>query len=184
MSDLTVAKISRGRMKGSAEKIQILKEAFSRIQDIDTGQVNTEQTTELQARLEKAKEALDRYTEAVIRCLVLEGKEEYDPDDEHMVEVGDVEDDLDKLDTKVRVLKARVREKSTRARAEANAHEEPGNMGRVVAKPPPHMKKGITLEELETWSSPWDDYYLVTKLEKEIPALQRPNIRGHLSQDM
>ena len=43
-------------------------------------------------------------------------------------------------------------------------------MGRVVAKPPPPMEKGITLEELETWSSPWEDYYQMTKLEKEVPS--------------
>ena len=174
MDELTGAKILRGLLKGSAEeKIYILAVKF---QNVDTGQVTIEQTTELQARLDEAKEAFDKYTEAVDRCQALEFGD-YNPDDEHMIELEDVEDDLTKLNIKVQVLKARVREeKST---AEANAHEEPGNMGHVVAKPPPPMEEGITIEE--TLSSTWEDYYQVTKLEKEIPALQKPNFRGHLS---
>ena len=173
MDELTGAKILRALLKGSAEeKIYILAVKF---QNVDTGQVTIEQTTELQARLDEAKEAFDKYTEAVDRCQALEFGD-YNPDDEHMIELRDVEDDLDNLNIKVQVLKARVREeKST---AEANAHEEPGNMGHEVAKPPP------LIEEIEAWSSTWEDHYLVTKLEEEIPALQRPNFESHLSQEM
>ena len=132
MDELTVAKILRGLLKGSAEeKIHILGENFAKFQNIDIGLVTQEQTTELQDRLDEATEALDMYTEAVIQCAVLEGKEDYDPDDEHMVELGDVGNDLDELDMKVWRLNARVREEeSTRIRAEANAHEESGNAGR------------------------------------------------------
>ena len=175
MDELTGAKILRALLKGSAEeKIYILVVKF---QNVDTGQVTIEQTTELQARLDKVKEALDKYTEAVDRCQALEFGE-YDPEDEHMIEWMDMEDDLFELDIKLQVLKARVgEEKSTRVRAEANAQEEPGN----IVKLPPLMEKGITLDEMETWSSTWEDYYQVTKLEKEIPALQKPNFRGHLS---
>ena len=43
------------------------------------------------------------------------------------------------------------------------------------------MEKVVTFEELETWSSTWEDYYQVTKLEKEIPALQKPNFKSYLS---
>ena len=79
MAELTGAKISRGRLKGSIEKkIHLLKEVLDRIQDIDTGQVSLEQTAELQASLDKTKEALDKYTAAVDRCLALEGGE-HDP---------------------------------------------------------------------------------------------------------
>ena len=102
-----------------------------------------------------------------------------------------MEDELDKLDYKAQALRLKARvgeEKSSRAKAEASAqgraHEQPGNMGRVVAKPPPPMEEGITLDELETWSSKWEDYYQVTKLEKEIPTLQRANFKSHLSQKM
>ena len=179
MDELTGAKILRGLLKGSAEeKIYILAENLVKFQNVDTGQVTIEQITELQARLDEAKEAFDKYTEAVDRCQALEFGE-YDPEDEHMIEWIDMEDDLFELDIKLQVLKARVgEEKSTRVRAEANAHEEPGN---IVAKPPPQMEKGITLDEMETWSSTWEDYYQVTKLEKEIPALQKPNLKSHLS---
>ena len=179
MDELTGAKILRALLKGSAEeKIYILAENLVKFQNVDTGQVTIEQITELQARLDAAKEAFDKYTEAVDRCQALEFGE-YDPEDEHMIEWIDMEDDLFELDIKLQVLKARVgEEKSTRVRTEANAHEEPGN---IVAKPPPQMEKGITLDEMETWSSTWEDYYQVTKLEKEIPALQKPNFRGHLS---
>ena len=182
MDELTGAKILRGLLKGSAEeKIYILAENLVKFQNVDTGQVTIEQITELQARLDEAKEAFDKYTEAVDRCQALEFGE-YDPEDEHMIEWIDMEDDLFKLDIKLQVLKARVgEEKSTRVRTEANAHEEPGN---IVAKPPPQVEKGITLDEMETWSSTWEDHYLVTKLEEEIPALQRPNFEGHLSQEM
>ena len=97
MSESTVAKISRSLRKwykGLAEKnIHILGENLAKFQNIDTDQVTIEQTTELQARLDEAKVALDKYMEAVIQCMVLEGKEEYDPDDEHLVEQGEMEDD-------------------------------------------------------------------------------------------
>ena len=189
MSELHGAKVSRGRLKGSAEKkIHVLRESYTRINKIDTGQVTLDQTSELQTKLVEAKEAFDRYTAAIDRCLTLEGKE-HDPGDEHMVEQGDMEDNLAKLNYKIQALKARVQEeKSARARAEANAHgrthDQPGNVGRLVAKPPPPMEKGITLDELETWSSTWEDYYKVTKLEKEVPDLQRANFKSHLSQEM
>ena len=184
MSELTVAKISRSWLHGSAEGIvNILVENLARFHNIDIGQVTIEQTTELQARLDEAREAFDKYEAAVIHCAVLEGMEDYDPDDENMVDLGDLEHDLDELGIKVRVLKAMViEEKSARATAEASAQrkqdEEP------VAKPPHPMEKGFTLEEMETWSSTWEDYYQVTKLEKEIPALQRPNFKSHLYQEM
>ena len=174
MSDLTVAKISRCQLRGDAvSKICFLWDdpILTELQNIDIGQVTLEQTTELLDRWDKAKEALDKYTEAVIRCAVLEGKEDYHPDDEHMAELEGMEDDLDQLNYEIQDLRMMVREEeSTRARAEANAHEEPGN---IVAKPPHPMEKGITLDEMETWSSTWEDYYQMTKLEKEIPAIQR-----------
>ena len=92
MAELTGAKISRGRLKGSIEKkIQILKETLDKIQNIDTGQVSLEQTAELQASLDKTKEALDKYTAAVDRCLALEGGE-HDPEDEHVIAQGELED--------------------------------------------------------------------------------------------
>ena len=176
MDELTGAKILRALLKGSAEeKTYILAVKF---QNVDTGQVTIEQTAELQARLDEAKEAFDKYTEAVDRCQALEFGD-YNPEDEHMIEWIDMEDDLFELDIKLQVLKARVgEEKSTRVRTETNAHEEPGN---IVAKPPPQMEKGITLDEMETWSSTWEDYYQATKLEKEIPALQKPYLKSHLS---
>ena len=58
------------------------------------------------------------------------------------------------------------------------------NGGRVVAKPPPQLEKDVTLDELETWSSTWEDYYSVTKLEKEALNIQRANLKSHLSQEM
>ena len=180
MDELTVAKICRCRLRGDAVKwICFLDDDLTDLQDIDTPQITTEQKTKLLARVDKARIALDKYTEAVIQCMVLEGKEDYDPDDEHMVELGELEDDLDQLNVEIRFLKPRVEEEeSARARAEASAQrrqdEEP------VAKPP-LMEKGITLDEMETWSSTWEDYYQVTKLEKEIPALQKPNLKSHLS---
>ena len=176
-------------MKGTSEiKIQTLKQEFSKLQKIETGQVTLEQTTELQSVLDKTRKTLDKYTEAVDRCQALEGGE-HDPENEHVVEQMEMEDELDTLEYKIEALKARVKEeRSARVRAEANEDgrtpEQPGNRGRVVAKPPPPMGKGITLDELETWSSTWEDYYQVTKLEKEIPALQRANFKSHLSQEM
>ena len=181
MSDLTVAKISRCRLRGDAvSKICFLDDDLTGLQDIGLPQITTEQKTELLARVDKARIALDKYTEAVIQCMVLEGKEDYDPDDEYMVELNDLEYDLDELGHEIRFLKPRVEEeKSARARAEASAQtkqdEEP------VAKPP-LMEKGITLDEMETWSSTWEDYYKVAKLEKEVPAIQRSNFESHLSQ--
>ena len=180
MDELIGAYVSESRLKRSAlKKIYILAENLVKFHNVDTGQVTMEQITELQARLDEAKEALDKYDAAVIQCLVLEGKEEYDPDDEHIVELENMEDELTVLKRKVRDLKMMVREEES-PKAEANAHEEPGN---IVAEPPP-MEKVVTFEELETWSSTWEDYYQVAKLEKEIPALQRPDVRGHLSQEM
>ena len=188
MSELTGAKISRGMLRGTAErKIQLLKEALGKLQKIDTGQVTLEQTTELQDRLDTSKVSLDKYIDAVVRCQALQG--EHDPKDEHLVTQDELEDNLDSLGYKIHALMARVEEEqAARTRAEASAqgrtHEQQGNMGRVVAKPPPPMEKDITLDELETWSSTWEDYYQVTKLEKEIPALQRANFKSHLSQEM
>jgi len=187
MDELTGAYISLGCLRCSAKKkIHILAENLVKFHNVDTGQVTIEQTTELQARLDEAKEAFDKYTEAVDRCQALEFGD-YNPDDEHMIELENVEDELAKLNIRVQVLKARVEEErsptwwSARVTAEANAHEEPGNMDHLVAKPPRPLEKGFTIGERETWSSTWEDYYQVTKLEKEIPALQKPNFRGHLS---
>ena len=183
MDELTVAKISRCQLRGDAVKwICFLDDDLTDLQDIDTPQITTEQKTKLLARVDKARIALDKYTEAVIQCMVLEGKEDYDPDDEYMVELDELEYDLDQLKYEIQFLKPRdEEEKSTRVREEANTHEETGNLGREVAKPPPQMEKGITLDEMETWSSTWEDYYQVTKLEKEIPALQKPNFKSYLS---
>ena len=189
MAELTGAKISRGRLKGSAEKkIYLLKEAFSKLQNLDTSRVTLEQITELQATVETTREVLDKYTAAVDRCLNLEGNG-LEPEGEHMVTLGELEDEFDNLNHKVQALKARVREeKSAKARAEANAQgrtqEQSVNGGRVVAKPPPALEKDITLDELETWSSTWEDYYSVTKLEKEALSIQRANLKSHLSQEM
>ena len=138
--------------------------------------------------METTREVLDKYAAAVDRCLNLEGNG-FDPEGEHMVALGDMEGEFDNLNHKVQALKARVREeKSAKARAEANAQgrtqEQPGNGGRVVAKPPPPLEKDITLDELETWSSTWEDYYSVTKLEKEALNIQRANLKSHLSQEM
>ena len=175
MDELTVAKIFRCRLRGDAQRwIYFLDDDLTDLQDIDTPQITTEQKTKLLARVDKARIALDKYTEAVIQCMVLEGKEDYDPDDEHMIELEGMGNDLDQLDYEIQFLKPRAEEeKSARARAEASAQrrqdEEP------VAKPPHPMEKGIALDEMETWSSTWEDYYQVNKLEKEIPALQRPN---------
>ena len=182
MDELTGAKILRGLLKGSAEeKIHILVENLVKFHNVDTGQVTMEQITELQARLDDVKEVLETYTEAFDRCQTLEFGE-YNPDDEHLVEREDMEDDLFELNYKIQALKARVKEeKSARARAEASAQrrqdEEP------VVKPL-LMEKGITLDEMETWSSTWEDYYQVAKLEKEVPAIQRPNFKSHLSQEI
>ena len=183
MDELTVAKIVRCRLRGDAvSKICFLDDDLTGLQDIGVPQITTEQKMELLARVDKARIALDKYTEAVIQCMVLEGKEDYDPDDEYMVELNDLEYDLDELDHDIQFLKPRVEEeKSARARAEASAQtkqdEEP------VAKPP-LMEKGITLDEMETWSSTWEDYYQVAKLEKEVPDVQRPNFKSHLSQEI
>ena len=183
MDELTVAKIFRCRLRGDAVKwICFLDDDLTDLQDIDTPQITTEQKTKLLARVDKARIALDKYTEAVIQCMVLEGKEDYDPDDEHMVELGELEDDLDQLNVEIRFLKPRVEEEeSARARAEASAQrrqdEEP------VAETP-LMEKGITLDEMETRSSTWEDHNLVTKLEKQVPAIQRPNFKSHLSQEI
>ena len=46
------------------------------------------------------------------------------------------------------------------------------------------MENVVTFEELETWSSTWEDYYKVAKLEKEVPAIQRPNFKSHLPQEI
>ena len=184
MDELTVAKIDRCRRRGDVvSKICFLEDDLTDLQDIDADQITTEQKTELQARVDMARVALDKYTEAVIQCMVLEGIEDYDPDDEHMIELEGMENDLDQLDDEIQFLKPRLEEeKSARATAEASVQgrqdEEP------VAKPPHPMEKGFTLEEMETWSSTWEDYYQVTKLEKEIPALQRDNLNSHLSQEM
>ena len=138
-----------------------MKEALSKLQRIDTGQVTLDQTSKLQAALDDTRVAFDRYTAAVDRCQTLEGGE-YDPQDKHVVEQINMEDELATLGYEVEALKARVKEeRSARVRAEANAEgrrpEQPENRGRVVAKPPPPMEKGITLDELETWISTWED---------------------------
>ena len=189
MSELTGAKISRGILRGKAEKkIHLLKEAFVRLQRIDTEQVTIEGTTELQAALDRTREALEKYTAAIVRCQTLQG-EEHDPKDEHLVVQEEFEDNLDNLDYKIQALKARVKEeKSTRARAEANAngraHDQPGNTGRLTAKPPPQLPKDVSLEEFDTWTHTWNDYFAVTKLEKEPHSMQRANLMSHMSQEM
>ena len=189
MAELIGAKISRGRLRGTAEKkLQLLKETFARTKNLDTGQVSLEQTTGLQATLEKAKEALDKYTEAIDRCQALKGGE-HDPEDEHVIAQGELEDKIDNLDFKVQALKARVKEeKAAKDRAEATArgrtHDQHGNMGRVTAKPPPPLSKDVSLEEFDVWTHTWNDYFAVTKLEKEPPSLQRANLMSHMTQEM
>ena len=70
MSELTGAKISRGILRGKAEKkIHLLKEAFVRLQRIDTEQVTIEGTTELQAALDRTREALEKYAAAIVQGL-------------------------------------------------------------------------------------------------------------------
>ena len=113
MAELTGAKISRGRLKGSAEKkLYLLREAFSKLQNMDTSQVTLEQITELQATVETTREVLDKYTAAVDRCLSLEGNG-IDPEGEHMVTLGELEGEFDNLNHKVQALKARVREEKS-----------------------------------------------------------------------
>merc|ERR1719471_932542 len=128
MDELTVAKIVQCRLRGDAvSKICFLDDDLTGLQDIGVPQITTEQKTELLARVDKARIALDKYIEAVIQCAVLEGKEDYDPDDEYMVELDELEYDLDQLNEEIQFLKPRdEEEKSAMVRAEANAHEEPG----------------------------------------------------------
>ena len=113
MAELTGAKISRGRLKGSAEKkIYLLKEAFSKLQNIDTSQVTLEQITELQATVVTTREVLDKYTADVDRCLNLEGNG-LDPEGEHMITLGELEGEFDNLNHKVQAIKAMVREEKS-----------------------------------------------------------------------
>ena len=95
MAELTGAKISRGRLKGSADKkVYLLKEAFSKLQNVDTSQVTLDQVTKLQAIVGTTREVLDKYTAAIDRCLNLEGGG-LDPEEEHMVFLGEMEGEFD-----------------------------------------------------------------------------------------
>ena len=67
MDELIGAYVSESRLKRSAlKKIYILAENLVKFHNVDTGQVTMEQITELQARLDEAMEAFDKYDAAVI----------------------------------------------------------------------------------------------------------------------
>ena len=185
----TSARRSRAQHKVWVEKrIGVLTEKVDEVAGIDTGQVTSDHTSGLQLALQKAQESLEKYTEAINLCFDIEEKEP-GPDDEDMVSREEFENEIDELEFKVHAWKTRVKEeKASRARAEAaqqgGTHGQAGNVGRVTAKPPPLLDKDVSLDEYETWLNTWNDYYSVTKLEKEANPTQRANLKSYFSQEM
>ena len=187
--ELKGAKISRGKLRTKAGRgLDSLQAMLRKLEDKEAGQVTISETAELTGVMSEAKEYLEKYEESINRCMLLEGKEE-DIEGEHSMESEDMLDKLDSLRNNARGLLARVKEeKSARERREATergeANAQSGNTGRVTAKPPPLLAKDVTLDGLETWISTWNDYYKVTKLDKEVNSTQRANLMSYLSQEM
>ena len=42
----------------------------------------------------------------------------------------------------------------------------------------------VSIEEFDTWTHTWNDYFAITKLEKEPHSMQRANLMSHMSQEM
>ena len=151
------AKISRGRMRGSAnKKLATLQVMFGKMEAMDARQVTILETEALKQTLRQAEESLKGYEEAIDRCLLIEDKEE-NPEDEHAIESEEISDKLDTLRNKTAGFLARIREEHN-ARASENSAQggtqaQVGNTGKVTAKPPPSLPRDVTLDELETWMS-------------------------------
>ena len=182
------AKISRGRMRGSAnKKLATLQVMFGKLEAMDARQVTILETEALKQTLRQAEESLKGYEEAIDRCLLIEDKE-LDPGDEHAIESEEISDKLDTLRNKTAGFLARIKEEqNARPRengAQGGTQAQVGNTGKVTAKPPPSLPRDVTLDELETWMSTWNDYYKVTKLDKEAHSTQRANLKSFLSQEM
>ena len=182
------AKISRGRMRGSAnKKLATLQVMFGKLEAMDARQVTILETEALKQTLRQAEESLKGYEEAIDRCLLIEDKE-LDPGDEHAIESEEISDKLDTLRNKTAGFLARIKEEQNVRTRENNAQggtqTQAGNMGRVTAKPPPYLGKDVSLDEFETWLSTWRDYYSVTKLDKEANSTQRANLKSYLTQEM
>ena len=186
--ELKGAKISRGTRRTKAGRgLDSLQAMLRKLEDKEAGQVTISEIEALTITTSKAEEYLEKYEESINKCVLFEGKEE-DPEGEHTMECEEMSDKMDTLRNNVAGLKARVKEeKNARARQEAIEQgrvEEQGNKGRVTAKPPPLLDKNVTLDCFEIWSSTWEDYYTVTKLEKESRDTQRANLKSYLTQDM
>ena len=133
------AKISRGRMRGSAiKKLATLQVMFGKLEAMDARQVTIMETEALKQTLRQAEESLKGYEEAIDRCLLIEDKEE-NPEDEHAIESEEISDKLDTLRNKTAGFLARIKEEQNVRTRENNAQgatqTQAGNMGRVTAKP-------------------------------------------------
>ena len=187
--ELAGAKISRTHWRGRANKsLETLQVMYARMEAKDTSQVSVADTAALEGAVEGAKDMLEKYYEAINKCLLVEDKEE-DPENEHAIESQDISDRIEALKFKVMGILARIKEEQrARIRAEAaqqgGTHGQSGNVGRVTAKPPPLLDKDVSLDEYETWLNTWNDYYSVTKLEKEANFTQRANLKSYFSQEM
>ena len=190
MAELKGAKISRAHMRNKARRdLSSLQVMLGKLEAKDTGQVTTSETAALTSTLDRARGSLDKYEAAINRCLVIEDKEEEDPEEENTIESQEISDKLDTMSNNVAGLMARVKEEENArwrasAAAQGGVNTQAGNMGRVTAKPPPLLDKDVTLDGFETWSSTWKDYYSVTKLGKESNGTQRANLKSYLSQEM
>ena len=111
--ELEEARISRGNLRNNANKKFVLLEALLRkLESTEEGRVNISDLAVLKGALQRTEESLEKYVAAIIRCMVLEDKEEWeDPENEHVVENEELEDKLNVIHFKVVVLVARVKER-------------------------------------------------------------------------
>ena len=87
MAELKGAKISRAHMRNKARRdLSSLQVMLGKLEAKDTGQVTTSETAALTSTLDRARGSLDKYEAAINRCLVIEDKEEEDPEEENTIE--------------------------------------------------------------------------------------------------
>ena len=187
--ELTKARMSRGQLKTSCGKaLEALNDYLKDLEKDDPKDITTAQLGTLEVKEKKGRQAVEKYNDSVVKCLILEDiPEEEQEDDEHVVHVSEYEDGLDEIECRIGALRAQVQEEKILAKAREAAGggtTQTGNTGRVQAKAPPPLPKELSLDDLEVWRSTWRDYYSVTKLEKEPAATQRANLKSHLSQGM
>ena len=129
MSELEEARVLRtSRREEAKETIGTLSWLVTRYREFEEnirkGHHSVTLIRALRTAIHKAKESLEKYEESIVRVMVLEGLEDWDEEDEHAIESGEISDELDTLRYGVAGIMACIEDEDNK---EEQAAAEAGN---------------------------------------------------------